>query len=199
MTPEEIQNYINNALASGLKTALSEFQEYFKAELGPVNERLAQFEEALTAPSDPGQPVNPATSQNLTDPDPASKVLMDRIAGLEKAEANRLEELRTMKLDSALISAVGKHNPLHLETVTELLANRYKAKAVEKNGEWYLPGGAKLAEEVDSFFKSESGSHFLPNPSGQSLGSASTNSKVAVGNKSLKDLTAEEMLTDWVL
>lgn len=187
MTPEEVQSYINTAMASGLKSALGEFKSYFTEQINPINERLSQFE---SAPASQEQP-DPVESQG----NPETAALMERLAKMEKLEQSRQVELRQMKLDSALGSAVGKHNPMHGDMVKELLANRYGAKAIEKDGEWYLPNGSKLNEEVDSFFSSDAGQHFISNPSGQSLGT-STAKPPNAPPRSMKDLTSDEMMSD---
>jgi hypothetical protein len=121
---------------------------------------------------------------------------MERLAKMEKAEQVRTAELQQMKLNAALGSAVSKYNPMHQELVKELLGNRYGTKAFEKDGEYYLPNGAKLGEEIDSFFGSEVGQHFLSNPSNASVGTKPSSTLPVVPKKSLKDLTSEEMLLD---
>ena len=191
MDETQIQSYINAALTSGLKSALGEFKSYFTEQINPINERLSQFEVA-TAPQPDKVPAVEATPAS-----PETSALMERLAKMEKLEMSRQAELHQMKLDSALGTAVGKHNPMHGDMVKELLANRYGAKAVEKDGEWYLPNGSKLAEEVDSFFGSDAGMHFLSNPSGQSLGTSTTKSPAAP-QKSAKDMTSDEMMADVV-
>lgn len=193
MTPEEIQSYINAAMTSGLKSALGEFKSYFTEQINPINERLSQFEVA-TAP----QP-DKALATDASPASPETSALMERLAKMEKLEMSRQVELHQMKLDQALGSAVGKHNPMHGDMIKELLATRYGAKAVQKDGEWYLPNGSKLAEEVDSFFSSDAGMHFLSNPSGQSLGTSTTKSPTAP-QKSAKDMTSDDMMADvvWV-
>ena len=193
MTEDEVQKYINAALTSGLKSALGEFKSYFTEQINPINDRLSQFEVA-TAPQPDKAPALEATPAS-----PETSALMERLAKMEKLEQSRQAELHQMKLDSALGSAIGKHNPMHSDMVKELLATRYSSTAVEKDKEWYLPNGSKLAEEVDSFFGSDAGMHFLSNPSGQSLGTSTTKSPVAPA-KSSKDMTSDEMMADvvWV-
>lgn len=190
MDEAQIQQYINAAMTSGLKSALGEFKSYFTEQISPINERLSQFE---AAPQPEAAKPNPEAQGNQGNPETAA--LMERLAKMEKLEQSRQAELRQMKLDSALGSAVGKHNPMHGDMVKELLATRYGAKAVEKDGEWYLPNGSKLNEEVDSFFGSDAGQHFLSNPSGQSLGTATAKAPNAP-QKSFKDLTSDEMMAD---
>lgn len=190
MDESQIREYINTAMTSGLKSALGEFKSYFSEQINPINDRLSQFE-AATQPSAELKP----TAETSAPANPETAALMERLAKMEKLEQSRQVELRQMKLDSALGTAVGKHNPLHGDMVKELLANRYGAKAIEKDGEWYLPNGSKLNEEVDSFFSSDAGMHFISNPSGQSLGTATAKTPNAP-QKSIKDMTSDEMMAD---
>ena len=189
---QETQEAINQAITAGLKSGLGEFKKHFTAELSPIHERLLQFEAVITDPATP-DPTQPTESAN-----PETSALMERIAKMEQAEQSRLAELRQMKLSNALGQAVGKHSPLHQDLVTELLSNRYGAKAIEKDGEWYLPNGSKLGEEIDSFFNSEAGLHFVKNPANASLG-AESSSPTRAPEKSVKDVTSDDMFADWVL
>jgi hypothetical protein len=188
---QETKDYLDTALTSALKGSLGEFQKYFKEQLSPINERLSAFE-AVTPATPPASPGTPET------PESTESALLARLAQLEASELSRVEELKQMKLDKALGDSVGKHNPLHADVVRELLATRYGSKAVEKNGEWYLPNGSKLSEEVDTFFGSEAGLHFLPNPAGESLGTKATKAPAASG-KAAKDITSDDMFEDWTL
>lgn len=190
MDETAVKKLIDDALAAGLKTGLKQFQEFFKKELAPIASRLDEFEAVVTEPSPPAEKPE-ASAAN-----PETAALLERIAKMERVEQDRQAELARMKFDSTLTSTLAKHSPLHGDVVKELLAARYSAQAVEKNGEWYLPNGSKLAEEVDSFFKSDAGQHFIANPSGQSLGTT-TSSKPPTTQKSLKELTSDEMMAEW--
>lgn len=192
MDETAVKKLIDDALAAGLKTGLNQFQEFFKKELAPIASRLDEFEAVVTEPAPPAE--KPETSAA----NPETAALLERIAKMERVEQDRQAELSRMKFDSTLTNTLAKHSPLHGDVVKELLAARYSAQAVEKNGEWYLPNGSKLAEEVDSFFKSDAGQHFIANPSGQSLGTT-TSSKPAATQKSFKELTSDEMLAEWSL
>jgi hypothetical protein len=77
----------------------------------------------------------------------------------------------------------------------ELLSNRYGSKAVEKDGQWYLPSGAKLSEEVDGFFKSDMGQHFISNPAVGGGTVAST----SVSNAPKGTATSDDMFADMVI
>jgi hypothetical protein len=192
MTEDEIKKIIEAtvqaAIAPALKSGLEQFADHFKKELAPIAARLDEFEAIVTEPDptpdkpDAGKPAAPETA-----------ALIERLAKMERLEEGRQAELRSMKLEAALGSAVGKHNPLHQDIVKEILSTRYGSKAVEKDGEWYLPNGSKLGEEVDSFFGSEAGQHFIANPAGKSLGTQAAKQPSAAP-KSPKDLSSDEML-----
>jgi hypothetical protein len=188
MDEAQIQEYINKAITSGLRGALGEFKGYFTEQLSPINERLSQFEAASAAPTPAAKEQDPAS--------PLNAALMERLAKMEKAEQARTAELHQMKINAALGNAVGKYNPMHQELVKELLTSRYGAKAFEKEGEYYLPNGAKLGEEIDSFFGSEVGQHFLANPSNSSVGAKPSGKLPSTPKKSIKDMTAEEMMLE---
>lgn len=192
MDEAAIKALIDQAIASGLKSGLDSFKSYFGEQLTPIKEQLGQFEVALTEPEPKPQEIPEATKS------PETAALMERLAKMEKLEQERQAELRQMKFDGALSKTLGKHNPMHQEMVKELLANRYNSKAVEKDGEWYLPNGSKLSEEVDSFFTSDVGQHFVANPSGQNVGVPSSRS-VPTPGKSTKDLTSDDMFADFTL
>jgi hypothetical protein len=197
MTPEEIKSLIEvtvqASIAPALKSGLAQFADHFKKELAPIAARLDEFEAIVTEPdptpdkADTGKPAAPETA-----------ALMERLAKMEQLEQSRQAELRSMKLETALGSAVGKHNPLHQDIVKEILSTRYGSKAVEKDGEWYLPNGSKLGEEVDTFFATEAGQHFITNPAGTSLGTQSAK-QPATTPKSAKDMTSDEMLAAMIL
>lgn len=195
LTPEEIQAYINEAMSAGLKSALSEFSAHFKSELGPVLSRLDAIEEIATTPQVLGK-----EDPEVLGSDPETAALLQRIQKMEKIEQERQDEMSRMKFAGALDKAVGKHNPQFGQDIKDLLALRL-GTAIEKAGEWYLPSGSKLAEEVDTFFASDIGKHFLANPAGQGIGGPGgvTVGLGALPPKDPKDITAEEMLKDWVL
>ena len=192
MTPEEIQKYINDAMSAGLRGAFQEFRGHFQEQLAPIAERLNAFEAGST-PSAP----NVSDSRESAGTNPETHALMERLAKMEKQELVRQEELRAYKFQGELGSTIGKHSPLHSDLVKELLNSRYASTAVEKDGQWYLPNGSKLSEEVEGFFKSEVGQHFMANPSGKS---ANVTASSAVGNSLPKgELTSAEMMNDMIL
>lgn len=151
MTPEEVQAMMDKALAPALRGAFQEMRGYFQEQLAPITQRLSEFEV--------GVQEEPATTV-----DPGVAALTARLAQMEKMEADRQQELRSYKLDNYMGSSVGKYDTIHGDLVKELLNNRYGSNAVEKEGKYYLPSGNTLDEEIDGFFKSEAGSHFLKAP-----------------------------------
>lgn len=197
MTPEEkaeIQTYINDAMTSGLKGAFKEFRGHFQEQLSPIAERLNAFEAA--GQQEPANGSVDASGQSGS-ADAQTHALMERLAKMERQEVERQEELRAYKFQGELGNTIGKHTPLHSDLVKEILSSRYGSTAVEKDGQWYLPNGSKLSEEVEGFFSSEAGQHFVPNPSSKSakvVNSGSVNNTLPKG-----DVSAKDMLSDFIL
>ena len=189
---EATKLYLDEALANVLKGALKELKKdlttQMSASIAPINERLAQYE-MTTAPQ---EKVDPSVTTT-----PETAALLERLQRMEKVEQERVVELQKLKFDGALNKLLGNHSPIHGDMVRELLANRYN-KAIEKNGEWYLPNGSKLSEEVEGFFSSDAGRHFVANPAGQTLDSH-LSSKVSATSKSSKEISSDDMLQDWIL
>lgn len=194
MDKDEIQQYINQAMTAGLKSAFGEFQGYFKEQLkesiSPIQAKLMEFD-VVPEPTVPAPEDKPLTGSPETD------ALMQRIAKMEAAEQARLVELKQYKFTNELASAVSKYDPLHQDIAKELLTARYAGQAIEKDGSWYLKNGNKLTEEIDGFFKSEAGQHFIKNPAGASSG-AKSSSKLPV-DQSNPNPSSDEMLADWTL
>lgn len=137
MTPEEIQQLITSTIETQLKGAFDAYAEKLK-------------------------PVTPET--------PKEDPLNSRLAKLEKQlkesterEKAREIEAQQLRFSNTLGNALaGKGNVIHQQLVSEILENRYKNGAFEKDGEWYTKDGSKISEVVESFFSSEVGLHFLP-------------------------------------
>lgn len=185
MDEAAILKLIDTALGASLKSAFSDFRAHFSEQLSPINDRLAQFEAGTP-------PAQEAPDDNVPSSNPETAALMQRLAKMEQQEIVRQDELKAYKFGNDLSSAIGKYSPLHGDTVKELLATRYQGKAIEKDGQWYLPSGSKLTEEVDSFFKSDIGLHFTANPA---VGGGSVGSKTTPAAQKA-DASVEDMLAD---
>ena len=186
MDEAQIKALIEAALAPAIKGAFGEFRSYFSEQLNPINERLSQFEV--------GTPETPTPTQETvsTPNNQAMEALTARLAQMEKMEADRQTELRQYKFQGELSSQVSKYDPLHQDMVKELLANRY-ANTVEKGGKYYTPQGSTLDEEVDGFFKSEVGSHFLKAPAATPGGTQKSN---VPSNGNRDEPSLDDMLAD---
>lgn len=180
MNEDQVKDFIDKAISNGLKSGLSEFSKHFTEQLKPYNDRLAQFEEVLT------QPAPQEVSQD------GSSALLERIANMENAEKARVKELQAMRLDAKVQDSISRFQPLHQETIKELLSNRY-GKAIEQNGDWYLPNGKSIAEDVQEFFSSDVGSHFIPSKPKAGLGSGG---EQLAGKANSKAATVDDMLLD---
>lgn len=186
MDETQVLALINTALGSSLKSAFAEFRSYTNEQLKPISEKLASFE------------VAPLEPEVLSDPGSASPemaALTARLAAMEKQESDRQAEVKAYKFSNDLGASISKVNPLHSELVKELLSSRYSSKAVEKDGEWYLPSGAKVSEEVEGFFKSDIGQHFIANPA---VGGGTVPS-VKTGDVPKAPATADDMLADMII
>lgn len=190
MDEATVKALIEASLAPALKGAFQEFRGFFSEQLSPINERLSQFETATTPEPELSQPSGKGVESSSN---PAMDALTARLAQMEKQEATRQEEVRSYKFQNELSSYVGKHDPMHGDIVKELLANRYGSKAVEKDGKYYTPSGTTLDEEVNSFFKSEVGSHFLKAPATTPSGTQKTN---VPANGQKANPTVDDMLSD---
>lgn len=188
MDEEQVRKLIEASLAPAIKGAFAEFRGYFQEQLEPISSRLSEFEvQSAPAPSEPKQ------NKSAEGSDPALSALTARLAQMEKMEADRQQELRSYKFDNHLSSSIGKYDAIHGDLVKELLSTRYGSKTVEKEGKYYTPTGSTLDEEIDGFFKSEAGSHFLKAPvtaSGNQQSSKATNT----GTKAEPSL--DDMLSD---
>lgn len=187
MDEEQVKKLIEASLAPAIRGAFQEFRGYFQEQLEPISSRLSEFEVAT-------QPEPTKASKSTEAPtDPALSALTARLAQMEKMEADRQQELRSYKLDNHLSSSVGKYDAIHGDLVKELLSNRYGSKVVEKEGKYYTPSGSTLDEEIEGFFKSEAGSHFLKAPvtaSGNQQSSKATNTGTKA-EPSLDDMLAD--------
>lgn len=191
MDETQVKALIEASLAPALKGAFKEFRGFFSEQLTPITERLNQFE-AVPTPENQPEPTSTKGAEGSTG-NAAMDALTARLAQMEKLEAARQEEVRSYKFQNELSSYVGKHDPMHGDIIKELLANRYGSKAIEKDGKYYTPSGTTLDEEVDSFFKSEVGSHFLKAPATTPSGTQKTNVP-STGQKT--NPSVEDMLAD---
>jgi hypothetical protein len=189
MDEAQVLALIDKALGASLKSAFGEFRNYTAEQMKPLLAKLEEFEVAGSTPSAADEPVAPGASS------PEMSALMSRLATMEKQEQDRQAEVKAYKFSNDLGSQVSKFSPIHGDMVKELLSSRYGSKAVEKDGEWYLPSGTKLSEEVDSFFKSETGQHFISNPA---VGGG-TQSSTSVQNAPKGKVTSDDMFADMVI
>lgn len=191
MDEAQVKALIDTAIATGLKSGLASFQAHYEKQLkelvAPIAARLDEFEVITEQEKQPA--AEPKDS-------PEVKALMKRLEDMESRDRTREEELKSSRLSQALSKHIGGHSPLHAEAVTELLSQRV-GKAVEKDGEWYLPSGLKLSEEVDNFFNSPVGLHFTANPAKGTSSDAGGSRSTGGTKKDPKDVTLDDMLADF--
>jgi hypothetical protein len=192
MDEAQVKALIDTAIATGLKSGLASFQAHYTKQIeelvAPIAARLDEFE-VITE-----QEKQPAAAEPKDSPE--VRALMKRLEDMENRDRAREEELKSSRLSQALSKHIGGRSPLHAEAVTELLSKRVD-KAVEKDGEWYLPSGLKLSEEVDNFFNSPVGLHFTANPVKGSTSDAGGTRATGGTKKDPKDVTLDDMLADF--
>jgi hypothetical protein len=189
----ETKSYIETVLTSSLKSSFGELRNYFDTLVTPISQRLDAFEVASVPQETPGE------LEGVKD-DPLSKRLAKLESDLKAAserEAAREAEAQSLRFDKALSgSLTSKGNLVHQGIVSELLSNRLRNGALEKDGEWLTKDGLKLSEAVENFFGTPEGSHFLP--SNNVEGSATPTQSFSPGGikMSRKDVSLDEMMNN---
>lgn len=191
MDEASIKALIEASLAPAIRGAFQEFRSYFQEQLEPLSAKLNEFEVA-TAASEP-EPAKRGRPAKESQESPELTALTARLAQMEQKEQERQAELKTYKFGNELQGLVGKYDAIQGDLVKELLSNRYGSKVVEKNGKYYTPNGTTLDEEVESFFKSEAGSHFIKAPATSGSGTAKTN---VPSNGQKGEVSVDDMLAD---
>lgn len=189
MDEAQVKALIEASMASGIRGAFQEFRGYFQEQLAPLTKQLAEFEVASVPNAEP----EPKASKKAEGSNDAMAALTARLASMEKMEADRQVELKTYKFGNELSNNIGKYDTIHGDLVKELLSNRYGSKVIEKDGKYYTASGTTLDEEIDGFFKSDTGSHFLKAPATTSSTTAKS-STTATGQKG--EVSVDDMLAD---
>jgi hypothetical protein len=190
MDEAQVKALIEAAMAPAIRGAFQEFRGYFQEQLEPLSAKLNEFEVATAAAVEP-EPK--AKSKGSSQESPELTALTARLAQMEQKEQERQAELKTYKFGNELQSLVGKYDAIQGDLVKELLSNRYGSKVVEKNGKYYTPNGTTLDEEVDGFFKSEAGSHFIKAPTTSGSGTQKSN---AAPSSNKAEPSVDDMLAD---
>lgn len=157
LTKEEIEQIVKDALGQNKQDTEKLVGDLLK----PTVDRLA----ALEKPQDPIK-----TPDKVNKPqDKAESALEARLKTLE-AQLKQEQDLRaaqekqasSLRFDSSLSSTLDEMKPMHKAMVQELLANRIKLDAVEKDGSWLTKDGKTIKEAITEFFGTDAGKHFLP-------------------------------------
>jgi hypothetical protein len=187
-TESDIKKLIDEAvkvqMAAGLKSGFESFREYFQDEMKTTLDKVTSIEEYLSSPdnvstdtatatatatdTDTATPYNPTGDAVAAAEDMASKsdnevvkALQERLAQMEKRDAEREEAAKAGRFKDSLRSAISPENPLHSSVVEELLSNRLKG-LIESDGAFISTKGETMTELVQQFFQSPEGSHFKP-------------------------------------
>ncbi|MFB2876914.1 hypothetical protein [Floridanema aerugineum] len=135
----------------------------------PLAARLETLEKNNSVPKQPEKKPEQPKEDKQDTKEALVKTLENRLKNLEtelnkaKEEQKRRDaEAVSMRFDNTLLTALDKQPVLHKAVVIELLSNRFKNGALEKDGSFYTADGQTLQEAVDAFLTTEAGKHFLP-------------------------------------
>ncbi len=172
MTREEILAILAEELPALLKPTtdklLGDVTEFMNGVVSPLADKIETF--AATPKEELKDAVDTETTNEPTEDSTMSNdPLMARVKLLEQqlADAAAKQEAqekaaRDMRFSSTLSAELDKLSPIHKSVVQELLANRLKGDAQEKDGQWLAQDGKTLTEAIEGFFKTPEGMHFLP-------------------------------------
>jgi hypothetical protein len=184
-----ITSTIEGILPTILKPALAEFTAHFQKVNKDIIDKLDSFEVVADE--------QPKKVEGANDPVAA------RLAKLEKAhsvllEENKQKDLAAQRLlfENELSSTISSRSDvIQQNLLKEVLVNRLKDGAVQKDGKWLTKDGSLLTEAVTNFFGTEEGSHFIR--SSHENGTGTQASKVPTGTKkSMSEITVDEMLAE---
>lgn len=190
MTKEEIEQLFKSLLAESvedlLKPAVDEMIGNVRDYMGESQKGLEKRLEALEK-----NPEKPQDKQDKTEIalEARLKSLEAQLKDEQDLRANQEKQASSLRFDSHLGSTLDELKPLHKGVVQELLANRIKQDAVEKDGIWLTKDGKTVKEAATEFFGTDAGKHFLPSSHQDGAGS-----KEASPNRSQSQLSTAEAL-----
>lgn len=156
-TQQDIEKMVESLLTPTVDALLSEVRTFMSSQMADVTSRLATIETAAK----PAKTEQPKGEADMT--------MENRVKLLEsqlKAEQDQREAQEKassgLRFDKSLSDALDEVAPLHKGIVKEILSNRIKNEAVEKEGQWYSKDGKTLGEATKGFFSTDEGKHFLP-------------------------------------
>lgn len=156
--PTDLEATIEKLLEPAIDGLLTEVREFMNKRVGEIDTRLGVVEKAKT----PEQTLEQSKSKSESALEQRIKGLEDELNKEREARTNQEKTASSLRFDQTLGKILDDHSPLHKSVVQELLANRLKTDAVEKDGSWLTKDGKTLAESAKSFFETTEGSHFLP-------------------------------------
>lgn len=176
LTKEEIEQIVKDTLGQNKQDTEKLVADLLKPTVEQLTLHVGDLEKRLTTP--PSFPLNrgDARGEATKAQDPANKpqdkaelALEARLKTLE-AQLKKEQDLRaaqekqasSLRFDSNLSSTLDEMKPIHKAMVQELLANRIKQDAVEKDGSWLTKDGKTIKEAITEFFGTDAGKHFLP-------------------------------------
>lgn len=161
MPPDQDTTSLETQLEALLQPAIEglsvQLKTYLDSVVLPIRTKLEVLEQKTITTEEPKSQA------------PADSILEARVKELERNleqarqdQERRDKEASAMRFDKALSDLLdGTEGIQHKHLVTELLANRYKAEAVEKSGSWIVPSGKSLQDLTKEFFSGNEGQLFL--------------------------------------
>lgn len=177
MTREEILALLAEELPKLLKPTtdllMKDVVDFMRENVEPIEESIKELK---TTSKEKAKDVSKDEPQD-TDPLSARvKLLEAQIEQANKDKAAQEAASQDLRFSQTLSGELDKVNPLHKGVVTELLANRFRKDAVEKDGQWLSKDGKNLTEKVAEFFSTPEGSHFMPSNHVNGVGATETSS-----------------------
>lgn len=166
LTKEEIEQIIKDALGQNKQDTEKLVGDLLK----PTVERLSLLEKPTDAPLPQDKGNKPQDKAELA-LEARLKTLEAQLKQEQDLRAAQEKQAYSLRFDSSLSSALDAMKPLHKGVVQELLANRIKQDAVEKDGSWLTKDGNTINEAIASFFTTDEGKHFLPSSHQDGAGS----------------------------
>ncbi len=165
MNKDEILALLAEELPGLLKPTvdqlLGDVSKFMSEQITPLSDRLEKSEKVQAQPKEEAKA--PKDDSDSQDPVLARvKLLEQQLEVASKEKANQEAQAKDMRFNQVLSQEIDKVTPMHKGVVSELLATRLRKEAQETETGWLAKDGKNLSENVQAFFKSDEGMHFLP-------------------------------------
>lgn len=148
-------------LKPSIDTLLGDVSKFMNEQIAPISDQI----KVLSQPKVETKVETKTTKEQLKeDNDP----VLARVKLLEQqlevaAKDKEAQDLKSqdLRFNEVLSKEIDKASPMYKGVVSELLATRLRKDAKETDLGW-LANGKNLSENVNAFFESPEGQHFLP-------------------------------------